>query len=123
MMGTKYKCFKFNEDSLFDKPAGPAYTENFEFDSKMDNGIYSLDSVIEKIKVLEIMAVKRLDENSYSEAEKYWFNEETGVVYDYSLDQPIGKVERDDNGNYVKLKGNVYVISILIDVPEFKLFD
>ena len=96
---------------------------NFEFDSKMDNGIYSLDSVIEKIKVLEIMAVKRLDENSYSEAEKYWFNEETGVVYDYSLDQPIGKVERDDNGNYVKLKGNVYVISILIDVPEFKLFD
>ncbi len=123
MMGTKYKCFKFNEDSLFDKPTGPAFTENFEFDNKMDNGIYSLDSVIEKIKVLEIMAVKRLDENSYSEAEKYWFNEETGVVYDYNLDQPIGKVERDDNGNYVKLKGNVYVISILIDVPEFKLFD
>ncbi len=123
MMGTKYKCFKFNEDSLFDKPIGPAYSEKIEFDTKMDNGIYSLDSVVEKIKVLEINAVKRLDETSYSEQEKYWFSEKTGIVYDYDLNYPIGKIERDDNGKYVKVKGNVYVISVLIDIPEFKLYD
>ena len=88
MMGTKYKCFKFNEDSLFEKPVGPAYAEKLEFDSKMDNGIYSSDSVVEKIKVLEISAVKKLDENSYSDPELYWFNEKTGVVYDYDLNYP-----------------------------------
>ena len=123
MMGTKYKCFKFNEDSLFDKPIGPAYAENLDFDSKMDNGLFSLDSVVEKVKVLEINAVKRLDESSYSDQDKYSFNEDTGIVYDYELNYPIGKVERDDNGNYVKIKGNVYIISVLLDIPEFKLYD
>ena len=89
----------------------------------MDNGIYSLDSVVEKVKVLEIFAVKRLDESSYSEQEKYWFNEDTGVVYEYDLNYPMGKIERDANGNYVKIKGNVYVISVLLDIPEFKIYD
>ena len=89
----------------------------------MDNGLFSLDSVVEKVKVLEINAVKRLDESSYSDQDKYWFNEDTGIVYDYELNYPIGKVERDDNGNYVKIKGNVYIISVLLDIPEFKLYD
>jgi len=125
MMGTKYKCFKFNEDSLFNKPIGPAYTEKIEYDMKMDNGLYSNDSVVEKVKVLEINAVKRLDENSYSESEKYWFNEDTGVIYDYNLNYPVGKVEKDLNNSnkYTQLKGNIYVISSLIDIPEFKLYD
>ena len=70
-----------------------------------------------------INAVKRLDEYSYSDQDKYWFNEDTGIVYDYELNYPIGKVERDDNGNYVKIKGNVYIISVLLDIPEFKLYD
>ena len=46
MMGTKYKCFKFNEDSLFEKPIGPAYVSKLEFDMKMDNGLNAKESII-----------------------------------------------------------------------------
>ena len=28
MMATEYKCFKFNEESLFQEPIGPAYSKN-----------------------------------------------------------------------------------------------
>ena len=122
MMGTKYKCFSFNEDNLFEKPIGPAYSDKFEFDEKMDNGLNSNDSLVQKIKVIEIEGVKRLDEESFSSSEKYWFNEETGVVYDHELNYPIGKVERDNKGNYSKINEKAYIISILIDIPEFKLY-
>ena len=30
MMGYKYKCFQFNEDSLFEKPVGPAFNNKIE---------------------------------------------------------------------------------------------
>ena len=34
MMGTKYKCFKFNENSLLENPIGPAYSAKIEYDKK-----------------------------------------------------------------------------------------
>ena len=45
MMGSKYSCFKFNEQSLFENNVGPAYNKNFDFDDKMNDGSNSIDSI------------------------------------------------------------------------------
>ena len=123
MMGTKYKCFKFNENSLFEEPLGPAYTMKRDYDLKMDNGSNSKDSFRQKIKVMKIKAVKKIDDKTYSEANDYWFHKDTGIVYDFEQNYAIGKVERDLEGNEEKLDSNTYVISKVIDIPTFKLFD
>ena len=123
MMGTKYKCFKFNENSLFENPIGPAYSSKIEYDKKMDDGSNSRDSYRQKIKVMKIKAVKRIDENTFSTAENYWYFKDTGIVYDYEKEYPVGKIEKDDSGNEIKIDGEIYLISTLIDIPEFKLYD
>ena len=123
MMGTKYKCFKFNEQSLFEQPIGPAYTPKLEFDIKMGNGSNSKDSYSQKIKVRKIKAVKKINDNMYSDVNEYWYNDITGVVYDLEKDYPIGKIEKDLDGNIIKLDNETYTISELIDIPEFKIFE
>ena len=45
MMGSKYSCFKFNEESLFDRNIGPAYNKDIEIDGMMDNGSNAIDSI------------------------------------------------------------------------------
>lgn len=122
MMGTKYKCFRFNEQSLFEKPLGPAFAPKIEFDKKMDNGSNSRDSYSQKIKVRKIKAVKKINDNMYSDAESYWYYDVTGVVYDLEKDYPVGKIEVDLDGNIVKIDSDTYVITDLIDIPEFKLY-
>jgi hypothetical protein len=121
MMGNKYKCFQFNEDSLFEKPVGPAYQHKLEYDMKSDNGSNSKDSNRIKIKVYKIKAVKEID-NTYSKDENYWFNDDTGIVYDINLDYPIGRVSKDDSGHFKKLDSNTYIISDIIDIPNFTLY-
>jgi hypothetical protein len=122
-MGSKYNCFKFNEDSLFEKNIGPAYNIDIEIDSKMDNGINSTDSIRKRIKVRKIKVVKKIDDNNYSETINAWFYEQSGVVYDYNLDFPIGMVEKDASGNYVKLDKDVYIMNKVINIPLFKLYE
>jgi len=123
MMGSKYKCFQFNEDSLFEKPVGPAFQNKLEYDQKADNGSNAKDSSRIKIKVYKIKAVQRLDENSYSKENNYWFYEDSGVIYDYELNFPVGKIERDENGNFVKLENDIYVIGDIIEIPKTQLYD
>ena len=123
MMGSKYKCFQFNEDALFEKPIGPAYQNKIDYDLKSDNGSNAKDSNRVKIKVIKIKAVKRIDENSYSKEIDVWFNELTCVVYDYELDYPIGKIGKDNNGNLMMLENDVYIIDEVIDIPKIKLYD
>ena len=123
MMGTKYKCFKFNENSLLENPIGPAYSPKIEYDKKMDDGSNSKDSYRQKIKVMKIKAVKKIGDNTYSESNNYWYFKDTGIVYDFDSDYPIGKVDRDNEGNETKLDNETYVITTLIDIPEFKLYD
>ncbi len=122
MMGSKYSCFKFNEESLFDKNIGPSYNPDIEIDSMMDNGMNSIDSVKKRIKVRKIKIVKKLDDNNYSEVINAWFYEPSGVVYDNDLDFPIGKVGKDNNGNYIKLDKDVYIMDKVINIPIFKLY-
>ena len=89
----------------------------------MDDGSNSKDSYRQKIKVMKIKAVKKIGDNTYSESNNYWYFKETGIVYDIDTDFPIGKVDRDDGGNEIKLDNETYVITTLIDIPEFKLYD
>jgi hypothetical protein len=76
-----------------------------------------------KIKVLKIKAVKKIDENSYSQEQYYWFNEESGVVYDLDLNFPVGRIDKDTNNNFIKLDNEIYIIVDVINIPEFKLYD
>ena len=123
MMGTKYSCFKFNENSLFEDQIGPAFEFNEEFDEKIDNGSNSLDSKKIKIKVRKINVVELIDENNYSKPFNAWYYDKTGVVYDFELNFPIGKIGKDENNNPKKLDTNTYIMDKLIKIPEFKLFD
>jgi SNF2 family DNA or RNA helicase len=122
MMGSKYKCFQFNEEALFEKPIGAAYHQKIEYDMKIDNGSHAKDSLRLKIKVRKIKAVKKLEDNIYSEPEFYWYYDKSGVVYDYDMLYPIGKVDKDLNNNSIKLDNETYIIGDVIDIPEFKLY-
>ena len=123
MMGSKYKCFQFNEESLFENPIGPAFQNKIEYDQKIDNGSNAKDSNRIKIKVRKIKAVKKIDDNTYSKESDFWFYEESGVVYDYILNYPVGKVEKDLNDNYVMLDSTTFIITDIIDIPKVKLYD
>jgi superfamily II DNA or RNA helicase len=122
MMGFKYKCFKFNEDSLFDKVIGPAYQQKIEFDIKTNNGLNSIDSKIERIKVRKVKCVKKLESGNLSENKFYWLNDDTGIVYDLDMHYQIGKLDKDENNNFVLLDNNIYIISQLINIPKFNLY-
>lgn len=120
MLEQEYKCFQFNETSLFDKHIGPAYKEDIGNDARLDNGSNSMKSMDVRIKVRKISAVKQLTEGEkpiYSKPDNYWFYEESGVVYDYDLKYAIGKVAFDDNGIPMKLDKDTYIINKLIPIP------
>ena len=123
MMGTKYKCFQFNEGSLFEKPVSSAYQLKIEYDQKNNNGLNAKDSNILRIKVRKIKAVTQIDEISYSNEENYWLNDDTGIIYDYIMNYPIGKLSRDINNNFILLENDIYIITDIIDIPKFKLYD
>lgn len=123
MLGQEYKCFQFNEPSLFEKNVGPAYRTDFADDLKLDNGSNSSKSDTVKIKVLKVNAVKLLTEPiegqtpEYSKPETFWMYPKSGVVYDYDLHFAIGKVARDSDNIPVKLDKDTYIIDYLINIP------
>ena len=123
MMGNEYTCFQFNEESLFLFPIEGAYKKNIEDDKKINNGLNATNSIIKRIKVYKIKAVKLINDNLYSSEEFYWFNDKTGIVYDYITYFPIGKILKDDFDNYNLLEPNLFIINIVINVPQYKLYE
>jgi hypothetical protein len=119
MLNTPYQCFKFNEKSYFEGYIGPAYKDDIYYDKKIDNGLNSVNSEIKKIKVMKIKAVYMIGEE-YSEIDTYWFNPNTGVVYDFELDFPVGRVYIT-NGIANKLNKETYIIDQTIDIPEINV--
>ena len=117
MLGTEYKCFQFNEDSVFDKYPGPAYKRDEYYDKKIDNGANAGNSEWKKIKVRKIKAVVKLEEDKYSKEQFFWFYEESGTVYDLELHYPVGKVELDDKNLPIKLNKDTYVLNASINLP------
>jgi superfamily II DNA or RNA helicase len=126
MIDESYNCFQFNEKSLFDQYIGPAYKEDIEYDVKINNGLNSTNSDIKRIKVIKIDGVEKIDENNlnndeinFEKKKNYWYYPENGVVYDYELDFPIGKVKIID-GNPEKKDDTTYIIGKLINIPKLK---
>jgi ribosomal protein L32E len=118
MYSSKYKCFQFNEVSLFDKHIGPAYKENIYEDIKIANGSNSIKTFTIKVKVIKIIGIID-DETNTNNTQNYWYNPDTGVVYDYNLNYPIGKIKYDENDIPIKLDKSIYKIEI-IHVPLIK---
>ena len=120
MVKHKYKCFKFNEKSYFDKQIGPSYKDDVYYDKKINDGLNNINSKIKRIKVIKINAVKKLDDGLFSEPKLYWYNNITGVIYDYDLDYPIGKTILKD-GIPNKLDKDTYIIDEIINIPEMNI--
>lgn len=116
MLNETYPCFKFNEKSYFEGYIGPAYKDDIYYDKKIDNGLNAISSDIKKIKVMKIKAVYIIDDN-YSEPDYYWYNIDTGVVYDFELDFPVGRVYIT-NGIPNKLNKETYIIDQKVDIPS-----
>ena len=117
MLGSKYKCFKFNEVSLFDKHIGPAYKDDILEDMKIVNGSNSTKTTTIRMKVLKIGGI--INDN-INEIIDFWYNPETGTIYDFNLNYPIGKVKYDDiNLIPIKLDKNIYKVELL-DIPSIK---
>jgi hypothetical protein len=124
-----YRCFQFEEKSLFDDQIGPAYKDDMYDDLKLNNGSNSTNSVIKRIKIIKIKAVKQLvsdddqnteprpDEELYSEPEEYWYNPITNVVYDLDVQYPIGKVGKGDDDLPLKLDSDTFIITRMIPIP------
>ena len=53
----------------------------------------------------------------YSNPEKYWYNPETLVVYDFDLHFAIGKVGLDSDNLPKKLDKDTYILTKLIPIP------
>lgn len=124
MLIEDYKCFQFEEPSLFDEHIGPAYKQYTYDDMKIDSGTNSKNSLTMKIKVMKIKAVTLLTDPSnveiqpeYSKSEEYWFYEKTGVVYDKDLHYAVGRVSFDEDRTAVKLDKDTYVIDYKIPIP------
>ena len=119
-LANDYKCFQFNQDSLFQKYIGPAYKENINDDLKINNGSNNLNSKTIKVKAREINAVKLISKENekpkYSSVKKYWVNDKDGVVYDYELKFAVGKIQFK-NDVLEKLSKDVYIISYVIPIP------
>jgi len=123
MMGSKYRCFQFNEESLLEENIGSAYNKQFELDKINNNGLNARESSIIKIKVRKILATYKTTDNLYAKSKYYWYYDKTNVVYDYELNYPIGKIGIDDLGNPLKVDNETYLIEKFINIPDFKLYN
>ncbi len=131
LMGT-YRCFQFDEKSLFDDQIGPAYKDDLYDDLKMNNGLNSQNSTIRRIKIIKIKAVIQLvstedneseprpTEERYSEPQEYWYSPDNQTIYDTDIQYPIGKVGVDDDGMPLKLDKETFVITRMIPIPFIK---
>lgn len=118
MINGEYTCFKFNESSYFDKFVGPAYKQDIYYDKKIDNGLNSSGSIKKKIKVYKIKARMEI-EGELSDVGEYWYNPDTGIVYDKDFDFPVGRVSKEF-GIPKKLDSQIYLINEVIDIPKLK---
>lgn len=125
----EFKCFQFDEKSLFERQIGPAYKDNIYDDMRINNGSNSTTSTTMKIKVMEIKAVIKLsggetveagEEDMYSKSVKYWYYDGSNTVYDYELHFPVGKVAVDENMIPEKLDKDTYIIDKIIQIPLIK---
>lgn len=117
MYEQKYNCFNFNQDSYMGKNHGPAYKEEEHYDKKLDDGLYASNSKITKIKVYKIKAKIELDILT-TNINYFWYNPDNGIVYDYDLKYPVGKV-KNENGIPIRDVDNNYIVESVVEIPKF----
>ena len=122
MLTKDYKCFQFEEKSLFADQIGPAYKEDIADDTKYNNGSNSVRAKTIRIKVIKIQAVKQLNQtgDKFSKSVNYWYYQPSGVIYDYDLHYAIGKISTDENNMPRKLNKFTFIIDKLIPIPMIK---
>jgi hypothetical protein len=69
-------------------------------------------------KVVKIKGVMQED-NEYTPVQEYWYNPDSGVVYDLDLDFPIGKILKEFNIPK-RIEKDVYLIEEVIYIPKLK---
>lgn len=111
MIENSYNCFQFSNNVLFnEKTTSLAYLKDVKDDIKYN---ISGNSVIQKVKVYKIKAVVRIDEDIYSDEITYWFDSNTGIVYDLDIHYPVGQI-KIINDIPEKLNKDVYIITKVI---------
>lgn len=116
MKESTYSCFQFDETSLFDDNPGPVYSMDSFYNERLDNGLNSINSIVQKVKVIKIKVVKPIATGAYSDPLYVWYNPETGIVYDYEFDFPIGKIAYE-NDLPAKLDSDTYILDKIINIP------
>jgi hypothetical protein len=123
-LGQEFRCFSFEEQSLFEPQIGPAFKDDIYDDLKLDNGSNSKKAEVKRIKVIKISAVQLLsdpesdEEPKYSEPKTYWYSADSHVVYDEDLYFAFGKVGLDEYGLPMKLDNKTYIITYTIPIPR-----
>jgi superfamily II DNA or RNA helicase len=113
MLEEKYTCFQFNQESVFEKHIGSAYKQDIYYDTKINNGLNSVNSIKRRVKVIKIQATIK----NKKEINTYWYDPDSNIIYDYDLDYPIGKILIENNVP-VKIDENIYVIEDVIPIPK-----
>lgn len=117
MMSQSYQCFQFPQSTITGSNVGAAYKEDIKDDVKYDSGLHAKNTIVERIKVIKILAVYRIDADNYSNPHHYWYDSKTGFVYDFETHYPVGSVEIINNLPN-KLNKDTYIISNLLDIPN-----
>jgi superfamily II DNA or RNA helicase len=119
-LGSNYRCFKFEERSLFAKQIGPAYAIDLHEDERLDNGLDAPNTDVKRIKIIKISAVIETGEGKYSKPADYWYSPETHSVYDYDTERLYGRVGVDMDDIPMKLDKDTYIITHTIPIPLIK---
>lgn len=118
-MTQSYQCFKFTDDQQLTDHVGPAYRSDFKTDSKLDAGLYAVNTTTVRVKVFAIRAIYPMGNGIYSDPQKYWYDSKTGMVYDYEVKYPVGKVNMVD-GLPNKRDKDTYIIDTLVNIPTIE---
>lgn len=120
MMSNRYNCFQFEEGVVMSKNPGPAYKDDIKDDIKYDNGLNRVQSYVESIKVIKIKGIYIVEAGKdpiYSLPRDYWMYPENGMVYDFIMKYPVGRVKMVDDVPE-KFDNNTYIISDVIKIPS-----
>lgn len=121
MMSQSYNCFKFPESTITSQHIGPAFKEDIKDDVKYDSGLHAKNSRVERIKVIKVNAVYKLNPDNesqpkYSTPDKFWYYPKNGMVYEFETHYPVGQVQFI-NGLPNKLDKDTYIMSTVIAIP------
>ena len=114
----EYSCFKFAAEDKLSKELGYAFRKNIYDDLKKENkGLNSSHYETKKIKTFKIKAVTK-DSSTVNE---YWYNPDTGYVFDIDVDVLIGRINKDKNNLPEMRDIETYIISNLSELDKYKL--